>query len=87
MLKDILKMIKKERYISKSKIAKELNTTEDVIEQAFSQLYNMGYINIQNSKECSELKCRGCAYASLCNKKVPLNTIIITEKGEKILNS
>jgi len=78
-------MIKNEKYISKSKIAKNLNTTEDVVEQAFSQLYSMGYIKIENTKDCSH-KCNGCAFASLCNK-VPLNTIIITEKGEKILDN
>jgi predicted transcriptional regulator len=86
LLKDILRMIKNEKYISKSKIAKELNTTEAVIEQAFSQLYNMGYIKIQNSTDCSSHKCSGCSFAAFCNK-MPLNTIIITEKGEKILNN
>jgi len=79
-------MIKEEKYISKSKIAKKLNTTEDVVDQAFSQLYNMGYIKIENSKDCSNHKCSGCSFAAFCNK-IPLNTIIITEKGEKILSN
>lgn len=78
-------MLTEEKYISKSKIAEKLNTTEDVIEHAFSQLSKMGYIKEDSTKDCN-YKCKGCSFASLCNK-VPLNTIIITEKGEKILNN
>lgn len=84
MLKNVLKEIKNEKYISKANIAKKLNTTESVIEQAFSELIRMGYIKEDSSKSCNS-KCNGCSFASLCNR-VPINTIIITEKGERLLD-
>lgn len=84
MLKEVLKEIKDSKYVSKTSIAKKLNTTEDVIEQIFSELDRMGYIREDNAKSCN-MKCKGCSFASLCNK-VPINTVMITEKGEKLLN-
>lgn len=84
MLKDVLREIKNSKYISKSNIAKKLNTTEGVIEQIFFELNRMGYIKEDDTKSCN-LECKGCSFSSLCNK-VPINTIIITEKGEKLLN-
>ncbi|NLX62391.1 MAG: hypothetical protein GXZ06_07845 [Tissierellia bacterium] len=83
MLKEVLKVIKDSKYISKANIAKELNTTEDVIEQVFSELNRMGYIKEDKTINCN-MKCDGCSFSSLCNK-VPINTIIITEKGKKLL--
>jgi predicted transcriptional regulator len=84
LLKEVLKEIKDSKYVSKTSIAKKLNTTEDVIEQIFSELDRMGYIREDNAKSCN-MKCKGCSFASLCNK-VPINTVMITEKGEKLLN-
>ncbi|MBZ2175432.1 hypothetical protein K8M07_09255 [Schnuerera sp. xch1] len=84
MLKEILKEIKDKKYISKANIASKLNTNENVIEQAFYQLARMGYIEENNMNSCN-YKCSSCSFASLCNK-VPINTIIITKKGEKLLN-
>lgn len=83
MLKEVLKEIKNGNYISKTNIASKLNTSEDVIQQVFSQLNRMGYIKEDSTKSCN-LKCKGCSFASLCNK-IPINTVIITEKGEKLL--
>lgn len=83
MLKEVLKEINDSKYISKSNIARNLNTTENVIEQAFLDLEKLGYIKTDNTKSCN-MKCKGCSFASLCNK-VPLNTITITEKGKKLL--
>lgn len=80
----MLKEIKNEEYISKSNIALKLDTTEDLIEQAFSQLARMEYIKEDNMSSCN-LKCNSCSFASLCNR-VPINTIIITKKGERLLN-
>lgn len=84
MIKEVLKEIKDSKYISKASIARKLNTTEDVIEQIFSELIRMGYIREDNTKSCN-MKCNGCSFASLCNR-VPINTIMITEKGKKLLN-
>ena len=44
MLKDIMKSIKKNGYISKSMLAGELNTSEDMIDEGIDQLLRMGYI-------------------------------------------
>ncbi len=84
MLKEVLKKIKDSKYVSKYHIAKELNTTEEVIEQIFSDLNRMGFIKEENTSTCN-MKCSGCSFSSLCNK-VPINTITITEKGKKLLN-
>lgn len=84
MLKEVLKEIRDSKYVSKPGIAKKLNTTEDVIEQVFSELNRMGYIKEDDTKGCN-MKCKGCSFASLCNR-VPINTVIITEKGKKLLD-
>lgn len=84
MLKEVLKEIDYADYISKSNIAIKLNKNEDLIEDAFSQLIRMGYIMEYHMNSCNS-QCNGCAFANLCNKN-PVKTVIITEKGKKLLN-
>lgn len=84
MLKEVLEEIKREKYVSKSNIAKNLNTTDGVVEHVISQLERMGYIEEDSGKNC-DYECKGCSFASLCNR-VPVNTILITEKGKELLN-
>lgn len=84
MLKEVLQEINHANYISKANIALKLNKSEALIEEAFSQLARMGYIKEDDMNSCNT-QCNRCAFASLCNK-VPVKTVIITEKGEKLLN-
>ena len=84
MLKEVLKEINDSDYISKNKIALKLNKSQDLIEDAFSQLIRMGYIKEDvNSNKC-DFKCNGCAFSKLCNK-LPVKSFIITDKGERLL--
>ncbi|MCF6466570.1 FeoC-like transcriptional regulator [Clostridium sp. Cult2] len=84
MLKEVLFEINNSNYISKSNIASKLNKNENLIEDAFSQLIRMGYIKENDRNSCNS-QCTGCSFASLCNKNT-VKTVIITEKGEKLLN-
>ena len=84
MLKDILVEIKNSNYISKGNIASKLNKPIELIEDGFNQLIRMGYIKVNdNINNCNTL-CGNCPYASSCNK-IPVKTMKITQKGEKLL--
>ncbi|WP_236911779.1 FeoC-like transcriptional regulator [Clostridium sp. Cult1] len=86
MLREVLKEIKDADYISKSNIALKLNKSESLIEDAFSQLIRMGYIRQNdNSITNCDIGCGNCPYASSCNKTY-IKSIIITERGKKLLN-
>lgn len=84
MLKEVLEEINNSDYISKANIAIKLNTSEGLIEDAFSQLIRMGYIEEDKGISDCEISCGSCPYSTSCNK-VYLNTIAITEKGKKLL--
>lgn len=84
MLKDVLREINDSDYISKANIAIKLNKSEDLIEDAFFQLNRMGYIAEESSINSCNLKCGNCPYSNSCNN-IPIKSIIITEKGERLL--
>jgi len=84
LLKEVLKEINDSDYISKANIAIKLNKTEGLIEDAFSQLTRMGYIKEDDGTNNCNIPCGNCPYAKSCNK-VHVNTITITEKGQKLL--
>ena len=83
MLKDVLKEISRAKVFSISVIAKTLNITEALIEEAIEQLSRMGYITEDMGSPTCETKCSGCSVTS-CNT-IPLKTLSITEKGNKLL--
>lgn len=84
MIKDVLKEISEARVLDISKIAKDLNITEALVEQAIEQLSRMEYIVEDMGSPTCETKCSSCPMAN-CNS-TPLKTLAITEKGEKALN-
>lgn len=84
MLKEVLREIKDSNYISKTNIAVKLNKSEDLIEDAFSQLLRMGYIKEDSNISSCNFKCKGCPFANSCNK-FPIKSIMITEKGNQLL--
>ena len=86
MLKEVLREIKNSDYISKANIAVKLNKSEDLIEDAFSQLMRMGYIKEDNNVNSCNFKCKGCPFANSCNK-LPIKSIMITEKGNQLLKN
>lgn len=84
MLKELLIAIKDSDYISKSKISKELKISEELVEEGFEQLIRMGYIKEDSRGISCDIGCVSCSYAKSCDK-VPIKTIMITEKGERLL--
>lgn len=84
MLKEILDEIKNSDYISKSNISQSLNVSEDLIDEGFDQLIRMGYIREETSGSSCTIECSGCAYAKSCGH-IPVKTVVITEKGERLL--
>lgn len=84
MLKDLLGVIKDSDYISKSNISERLNISEELVEEGFEQLIRMGYIKEDARGVKCDIGCGGCPYAKSCDK-VPIKTIKITEKGERLL--
>lgn len=85
MLKDILKEISIAKVFSKSLIAKNLNISETMVEDAIKQLSRMGYITEDMGSPTCETKCSGCSISS-CNT-IPLKTLSITDKGSRLLES
>lgn len=86
MLKDLLREIKNSKYFSQENLAVKLNKPLGLIEDGFQQLIRMGYIEKEDSLVECEAPCGSCPYAKVCSK-MPVNTIKITKKGEKLLNS
>lgn len=85
MIKDVLKEISQAKILDKKEIAKKLNITEALVEQAIDQLSRMGYIKEDMGSHSCETKCSSCPM-STCNS-VPLKTLTITEKGRKLLTN
>lgn len=85
MLKNILKEISIAKIFSKSLIAKNLNISESMVEDAIEQLSRMGYITEDMGSPTCETKCSGCSISS-CNV-IPIKTLSITDKGSKLLEN
>ncbi len=84
MLKDLLSAINDSDYISRSNISERLKISEELVEEGFEQLIRMGYIKEDVRGVKCDIGCGGCPYAKSCDK-VPIKTIKITEKGERLL--
>lgn len=85
MIKDVLKEISIAKVLDTGKIAKNLNLTEALVEEAIEQLSRMGYVIEDMGSHTCETKCSSCPISS-CNT-IPLKTLSITEKGKKLLNN
>lgn len=84
MLKEVLKELYKSRAYSKSLIGKNLNISENMVEDIISQLIRMGYVEEDMGSPTCESKCRGCSVSN-CNI-TPIRMLSITQKGKKLLN-
>ncbi|HZK02342.1 MAG TPA: FeoC-like transcriptional regulator [Anaerovoracaceae bacterium] len=84
MLKELLIAIKSSEYISKSDISKELKVSEELVEEGFEQLIRMGYIEEVSRGISCDIGCNSCPLSKSCDK-MPIRTIIITEKGKRLL--
>ena len=84
MLKNVLREIYEARIYSPALIGKNLNVSENMIEELVAQLIRMGYISEDLGSPTCQSKCAGCSISS-CNT-IPIKMIIVTEKGKSLLN-
>ncbi len=86
MLKDILKIINRDGYISRNKISKELGVHEDLIDEGINQLVKMGYLLQEKTGENCSTVCSLCPYARNCGKEI-VKTFKILEKGHRYFDN
>ncbi len=84
MLIDILKRIDKYGYLSRSHLARELNSSEMLIDDGIQRLVQMGYL-LQHvtSLDCMD-SCGACPMAKGCHKEI-VKTYEITHKGKALI--
>lgn len=85
MLKAVLIEIRNSRILDISSIAKKLNITEILVEELIAQLERMGYVVEDMGSQTCENKCSTCTISNCTT--IPLKTLSITDKGEKLLNN
>lgn len=86
MLKEVLKEISNAKVFSVSLIAKDLNISESLVEDAVMELSRMEYIVEDMGSPTCETKCSSCTMKAFCNS-VPIKTITITDKGKRLLEN
>lgn len=84
MLKEILRIVGRDGYISKSLLARELSTSQEMVDKGLEQLVRMGYLVEQQTGEDCSVFCANCPFAKNCNKEVA-KTFEIASKGDEIL--
>ncbi len=84
MLKEILKIISRDGYLSRSQLAAELDTSTEIIDVGIEQLLRMGYLLEEDTGQSCSTVCTKCPFASNCNKDI-VKTFQISEKGSKYL--
>lgn len=85
MLKDVLKSMDESGALLKSKLSKELNITEEMLEDLIEQLVRMNYLDEDLGSPTCETKCSSCPLSS-CNT-TPVKMYKITSKVEHLLNN
>ncbi|HZJ88896.1 MAG TPA: FeoC-like transcriptional regulator [Sphaerochaeta sp.] len=85
MLKEILAQIYRDGYLAKAALARELDLSEEMIDEGIAQLLRMGYLKEEPSGvDCETTKCTGCAFAAMCGKN-PVIFYQVTERGKALL--
>jgi hypothetical protein len=85
MLKELLSKIHESGYFSRSLLALELQTSEQMVESGVSQLIRMGYMAEEPTPTCAS-GCGGCAFANNCNKEI-VKMYSVTERGKALLGA
>jgi predicted transcriptional regulator len=85
MLKDVLRSMDESGALLKSKISKDLNINESVLEDLIQQLIRMNYLQEDLGSPTCKTKCSSCPLSS-CNT-TPIKMYKITPKGKSLLNS
>lgn len=83
MLKEMLKIIRADGYISNAALAKKLDVAEDVAADGIEQLVRMGYLIKDKNEDMCRSNCGACPYVSSCTDKI-VQTYRISEKGMSV---
>lgn len=84
MLKDILKSMDESGALLKSRVSRELNITEDMLEDLINQLVRMNYLKEDLGSPTCKTKCSSCPLSS-CDI-TPVKMYQITDKGRNLLD-
>ena len=69
MLKNILKLISRDRYISRSRLAKELGVDEGLVDDGIAHLLKMGYLLAEDKGGSGAVSCVNCPFARNCSQE------------------
>lgn len=86
MLVNILRIIDREGYISRSQIARELNIYKDMVAEGIDELLRRGYLVKEGGVESCSAGCAGCTAAEKCDQEV-VKVFKISEKGRRYLKN
>lgn len=80
MLKDMLRIINRDAYISRTQLAGELNVSKEIVDDGINQLLRMGYLLEEETGEGCSTSCAKCPFAKSCNKEI-IKTFKISDKS------
>lgn len=86
MLEDILKIIDRDGYISRTAIGGELGLSKDIIDDGFNQLVRLGYLIEEETSQGCNVSCGNCPFAKTCSKDI-ITTYKVTAKGDRYIKS
>lgn len=84
MLKAVLRSMDESGSILKSKMSRELEISEEMLEDIINQLVRMNYLEEDLGSPTCDTKCTTCPLAS-CDSN-PVKMYKITSKGQHLLN-
>lgn len=86
MLKELLAHINGNGYFSKPLLARTLNISEAMVDEALAQLLRMGYMKEEETPSSCTDGCSGCAFAAFCHKEL-VKMYQLTDRGRALLAS
>jgi Mn-dependent DtxR family transcriptional regulator len=85
MLRNILEIIGRDGYLSRTQLATELKVDKGVIDEGINQLIRMGYLIEEETGEHCQTSCSNCPFAKNCGKEI-VKMFRISDKGKGYLN-
>lgn len=82
MLRNMLAIIKRDGYISRTSLAEELKVQESMVDEGIDQLLRMGYLIKEETGENCSVTCAKCPFAKTCHKDILTTYVMATEKGD-----
>ena len=84
ILKDILEIINKDGYISRTQISEKLNIPKESVDEGINHLLRMEYLIKEDTGEGCTTFCVNCPFSKNCSKEV-IKTFKISNKGNRYL--